>query len=144
LTVQVTKNTNITKDWHFCFTITDYPNVDLGGRKAFAMAQGGGGKNTHQCAMLRAADCETCVDEIKCWGFNSDGRLGYGDARTRGAASGDFKNDVVVRRFPTPNRNIERLFAHTLDWHFIFYTQDLGAPGVHPAFELGGYNRSPE
>ena len=100
---------------------TEYPTVDLGGRKAFALAVGGGTDNTgylvaHQCAMLSAADCEECEDEIKCWGYNGQGQLGYGDKRARGLTRGDFVNDVV----------------------------DLGSPGVHPAFELGGYDRAPE
>ena len=95
---------------------TVYPTVDLGGRKAFALAVGSGYDNAHQCTMLSAADCDECEDEIKCWGDNGSGQLGYGDTRNRGTTRGDFVNDVV----------------------------DLGSPGVHPAFELGGYDRAPE
>ena len=64
----------------------DYPPIDLGGRKAFALAAGGGSENYFQCAMLSAADCDDCRDEIRCWGANSNGQLGYGDTRTRGRA----------------------------------------------------------
>ena len=94
----------------------DYPPIDLGGRKAFALAAGGGSANQFQCAMLSAADCDVCRDEIRCWGANGHGQLGYGDTRTRGIVDGDFARDVV----------------------------DLGAIGVHPAFEVGGYERAAE
>jgi alpha-tubulin suppressor-like RCC1 family protein len=94
----------------------DYPPIDLGGRKAFALAAGGGSGNRFQCAMLSAADCDVCRDEIRCWGANDYGQLGYGDKRTRGIVDGDFARDVV----------------------------DLGAIGVHPSFEVGGYERAAE
>ena len=94
----------------------DYPPIDLGGRKAFALAAGGGSNNVFQCAMLSAADCDVCRDEIRCWGWNRDGQLGYGDTLIRGVVDGDFARDVV----------------------------DLGAVGVHPAFQVWDYLRDAE
>ena len=94
----------------------DYPPIDLGGRKAFALAAGGGSNNVFQCAMLSAADCDVCRDEIRCWGANYNGQLGYGDTRNRGVVDGDFARDVV----------------------------DLGAVGVHPAFQVWDYLRDAE
>lgn len=59
------------------------PFVDLGkGRKAKFIALGG----THSCAILVDGD-------VKCWGSNINGQLGYGDTVNRGQAgnsSGQF------------------------------------------------------
>jgi alpha-tubulin suppressor-like RCC1 family protein len=54
--------------------------AELGtGRKARAIAAGA----SHTCAILDRG-------EVKCWGLNTDGRLGLGDTEMRGAAPGQL------------------------------------------------------
>ena len=53
------------------------PFVNLGtGRSAKFIASG----HTHTCAILDN-------DQVKCWGLNTSGQLGYGDTTTRGTAA---------------------------------------------------------
>jgi len=55
------------------------PFVDLGGT-AQAVAVGSG----HTCAVLAAG-------LVKCWGYNNDGRIGYGDQENRGDNTGEMR-----------------------------------------------------
>jgi alpha-tubulin suppressor-like RCC1 family protein len=58
------------------------PAVNLGvGRTAKAIASGA----EHTCAILDN-------DQLKCWGSNNQGQLGYGDTNPRGDASGEMAN----------------------------------------------------
>lgn len=62
----------------------DLPTVDLGtGRTAVVLAAGLG----HTCAILDNGD-------LKCWGYNVAGQLGYGDESSRGAAPGQMGDDL--------------------------------------------------
>lgn len=58
------------------------PFVDLGtGRTVRQISSYGGG--SHMCALLDNS-------QIKCWGYNTNGQLGYGDTETRGDAPGEM------------------------------------------------------
>jgi len=60
------------------------PTVDLGtGRKAKAITPG----DAHTCALLENST-------LKCWGFNIEGRLGYGDTAYRGDAANEMGNNL--------------------------------------------------
>lgn len=62
------------------------PPVDLGtGRTAVQVAAG----NTHTCALLDNG-------QVKCWGGNFDGELGYGDTTERGKFAGSMGDDLPV------------------------------------------------
>ncbi len=55
------------------------PFVDLGGEKVLSIALG----KFHSCALLIS-------NRIKCWGKNSNGQLGHGSVKARGAAPGEM------------------------------------------------------
>jgi len=60
------------------------PAVDLGtGRSVRSLTAG----FTHVCALLDD-------DSIKCWGYNTDGQLGLGDAAHRGDAEAELGDDL--------------------------------------------------
>merc|ERR1712187_785124 len=60
--------------------------IDLGtGRSAKALASG----SHHTCAILDN-------DEVKCWGWNALGQLGYGDTSTRGDGSGEMGDSLAA------------------------------------------------
>lgn len=62
------------------------PVVNLGtGRTAKMVGIG----ISHTCALL---DNQT----VKCWGYNSYGKLGYGDTRDRGVASGEMGDNLAA------------------------------------------------
>lgn len=68
---------------------TDLPTVDLG-TNLYAVTISGGA--SHNCALLNNA-------KVKCWGYNWDGQLGYGNQESRGIAAnqmGDFLATVAV------------------------------------------------
>ncbi|MFZ9818862.1 MAG: RCC1 domain-containing protein [Ilumatobacteraceae bacterium] len=65
--------------------------VDFGsGRTATQVAVGA----HHSCALLDNYD-------VKCWGRNSDGQLGYGDTANRGDQSGEMGTSLQAVQFPT-------------------------------------------
>ena len=60
------------------------PAVDLGtGRTAKAVSSGGGGT----CAVLDN-------NAVKCWGYNAQGQLGYGDTNNRGDTAGEMGDSL--------------------------------------------------
>merc|ERR1712014_430620 len=60
--------------------------IDLGsGRSAKALASG----FHHTCAILDN-------DEVKCWGQNYNGQLGYGDTSNRGDDSGEMGDSLAA------------------------------------------------
>merc|ERR1719343_673041 len=60
--------------------------IDLGtGRSAKALASG----YHHTCAIMDN-------DEVKCWGGNRYGQLGYGDTSNRGDASGEMGDSLAA------------------------------------------------
>ncbi len=62
------------------------PAIDLGsGRSATALATG----ENHTCAILDD-------NSAKCWGYNTYGQLGQGDANHRGDAAGEMGDDLTA------------------------------------------------
>ena len=59
--------------------------VDLGSFTPVQIAVGG----AHSCALSDGGD-------VKCWGRNDQGQLGYGDTTTRGHQSGTMGNDLPI------------------------------------------------
>ncbi|MEM9490772.1 MAG: hypothetical protein AAGC55_16615 [Myxococcota bacterium] len=58
------------------------PNVDLGGTTTTAVAAG----SAHTCAVSDRS-------EVRCWGYNEYGQLGYGDQDPRGGGTGEWPLD---------------------------------------------------
>jgi alpha-tubulin suppressor-like RCC1 family protein len=82
---------------------TDLPTVDLG-TNLYAVTISGGAQ--HNCALLNNA-------KVKCWGYNYDGQLGYGNQASRGIATnqmGDFLATVAVGS----NLTVTGIFAGSL------------------------------
>ncbi|NDF24359.1 MAG: hypothetical protein EB148_07770, partial [Actinobacteria bacterium] len=79
--------------------------VDLGsGRTASQIAVGG----AHSCALLDNFD-------VKCWGKNDVGQLGYGDTSNRGDAANEMGSNLPAVQFPAGRtaRNIVAGANHT-------------------------------
>jgi alpha-tubulin suppressor-like RCC1 family protein len=65
--------------------------IDLGvGRTVQQIAVGG----HHSCALLDNYD-------VKCWGRNSAGQLGYGDTASRGDEANEMGSNLPSVQFPT-------------------------------------------
>merc|ERR1719412_1957341 len=45
--------------------------------------------------------CVSTVGTLKCWGFNGQGQLGYGDTNNRGDESGEMGDNLQLVQLPT-------------------------------------------
>eukprot|EP01083_Nonionella_stella_P132347 402364_1 len=69
---------------------TNLPFVDFGGAW-FAIQIVAG--NLHTCALLNNG---TTPNMIKCWGFGTYGRLGYGDTNSRGGEANEMGDSLPL------------------------------------------------
>ena len=73
-----------------------YLGTDADGNPRRVKALSAGGlHSTHMCAVLKAeTDCADCVDEVKCWGANSNGQLGIGNTDYAGALADSMGDNL--------------------------------------------------
>ena len=63
------------------------PSADaVGGRGVERVAVGRGSVRVRKLDLWRSVTCDPSQDDatVKCWGYNNDGQLGYGDTSSRG------------------------------------------------------------
>ena len=99
--------------------------VDLGiGRTAKKVAAG----NNHTCAILDN-------DNVKCWGFNNSGQLGYDDTATRGSTAGSMALLPYVN--VGPGRTVKDLNATSAGTCVILDDGGLKCWGTNSYGQLG-------
>lgn len=102
------------------------PPVDLGtGRTAVQVAAG----QAHTCAILDNG-------QVKCWGANSQGELGYGDTADRGKFSGSMGDDLPVVDLGT-GRTAVQLAANQFHTCAILDNGALKCWGLNSKGQLG-------